>query len=86
MHALHSGMTERAYSESVGRAKTSVHREIAAATVADAWSDIGPDPSSYFSQLVEIHAAPRWLWSAPTLNSNSPRLSAVCTRCTQGWM
>lgn len=64
MHALHSGMTERAYAESVGRPKSSVHNEIAAATVADACPHVGADLSQNFRALVEIHAAPRWLWSA----------------------
>ena len=64
MHALHSGMDVRGYSESVGRSKSRVQSEISAARVAEACPDVGTDPSSHFSQLVEIHAAPRWLWSA----------------------
>jgi hypothetical protein len=64
MHALHSGIDVRGYSESVGRSKSRVQSEISAARVAEACPDIGTDPSSHFSQLVEIHAASRWLWPA----------------------
>lgn len=60
----------RAYAESVGRARKTVTNEVLAAKVADAVADIGHDASAYYSQLVEIHAAPRWLWSAPTRNPN----------------
>lgn len=66
MHALRSGMDVKAYAESVGRAKQrrNVHNEVMAARVAKFVEDVFHDLSKYFSQLVEIHAAPGWLWSA----------------------
>ena len=64
MHALHSGMDVKAYAESVGRARTSVSSEVLAARVADAVTHVGHDMTVHFKSLVEIHAAPRWLWSA----------------------
>jgi ParB-like chromosome segregation protein Spo0J len=64
MHALHSGMDVKAYAESVGRKRSTVHDEVYAATVADAVPDIRNDITAFFSQLVAIHAAPRWLWPA----------------------
>lgn len=80
MHALHSGMTERAYAANVGRAKTTVHREMAAATVIEAWSDVGPNASDYFSQLVEIHAAPKWLWPALVAKMVAEGMTVDATR------
>jgi hypothetical protein len=55
-HALGSAMDVKAYAASVGRAHTTVHREVCAARVAES-----ADPNvgiSQFMQLVEIHAAP----------------------------
>jgi ParB-like chromosome segregation protein Spo0J len=63
-HALGSDMDVKAYAESVGRARTSVQKEVYAAKVAEGVPDIGHAISGSFSQLVEIHAAPEWLWSA----------------------
>ena len=64
MHALHSGMTERAYAESIGRPAASIHKEKAAAEVAAACFHVEADLSEHFRSLSEIHASPRWLWSA----------------------
>ena len=64
MHALKSGKTERAYADSVGRANSTVHKEMVAARVAEACADVGANLTDRFSQLVEVHAAPRWLWPA----------------------
>lgn len=64
MHALHSGMDVKAYAAAIGRAQRSVYNEAQAAKVADAVADVGNDLTACFSQLVEIHAAPRWLWPA----------------------
>jgi hypothetical protein len=64
MHALHSGMDVRGYSESVGRAKSSVQNELSAARVAEACPNIGTSLSEHFASLSVIHAAPRWLWPA----------------------
>jgi hypothetical protein len=57
---------ERAGFASVGRAKerVTVQREVMAARVA-AVTNVSHDLSGHFLTLVEIHAAPEWLWSAP---------------------
>jgi protein gp37 len=56
---------ELAYAESVGRPQPSVAREISAAKVAEAVTDIEYDKiAGQFSELVEIHAARPWLWPA----------------------
>jgi len=59
-HALNSGMDIKAYAASAGRARTSVENEVKAARVAEAVTDIGH--ATAFSQLVEIHAAPKHEW------------------------
>lgn len=64
MHALHSGMAGKTYAGSIGRPQPSIAREISAARVAESVTDVGYDIADKFSQLVEIHAAPEWLWSA----------------------
>ena len=61
-HALRSGLDTKAYAESVGRARQTVDNEIRAARVAQAVPDIGH--ATPFSQLIEIHAALKWLWAA----------------------
>jgi uncharacterized protein YbjT (DUF2867 family) len=66
-------MDVKAYAESVGRARSTVHSEVYAAEVAEAVPDIGNDR---FAQLVEIHAAPEWLWAALV----AARACAVSTR------
>jgi hypothetical protein len=63
MHALHSGQDGKSYAEKVGRARGTVRNEIYAARVAAAVSDVG-HATERFAQLVEIHAAPGWLWPA----------------------
>jgi hypothetical protein len=63
-HALHSGMDVKAYAESVGRERATVHDEVYAAKVAEVVPDVRNDISGFFSQLVAIHSAPEWLWSA----------------------
>ena len=66
LHALHSGLDAKSYAAGVGRAHTTVHNEVKAARVASATvdTDVGIGHAKLFSQLVEIHAAPRWLWPA----------------------
>jgi hypothetical protein len=73
LHALHA--TEKgkwqdsvlSYAKSVGRPERSVRNEVHAAEVLDTvpgeFADVG-ELSARFSQLVEIHAAPQWLWPA----------------------
>ena len=71
MHALHSGMGVKAYATDVGRNRATVSTEVCAARVAEACAThVAQDLSDYFRALTEIHAAPRWLWSAPTRNPN----------------
>src|SRR5690349_6558947 len=61
---LHSGMDVKTYAASAGRPRQTVSNEVLAARVSSSVPDIGHDLSKLFSQLVEIHVAPRWLWSA----------------------
>jgi hypothetical protein len=65
MHALHSGMDVKAYAADVGRNRATVSTEVLAAKVAEACAThVAQDLSDHFRSLTEIHAAPRWLWSA----------------------
>jgi hypothetical protein len=80
MHALHSGMEVKAYAESIGRARTSVSSEVLAARVADAVTHVGHDLSSHFKALVEIHAAPRWLWPALVEKMVADSMTVEATR------
>jgi hypothetical protein len=66
MHALHrpESMDVKAYASGVGRARGTVRDEVYAAEVARSVSDIRHELSSHFAKLVEIHAAPAWLWPA----------------------
>jgi hypothetical protein len=64
LHALHSSMDVKAYAGSVGRARTTVQDEVKAARVASSVTDIRHDLWQHFAKLVEIHAAPAWLWPA----------------------
>src|ERR1700731_3700574 len=64
LHALRSGMDVKAYAGSVGRKQRTVYNEAQAAEVFRCVADIGNDLSERFSQLVEIHSAPTWLWPA----------------------
>ena len=57
-------MDVKAYVASLGRAYRTVHSEVWAAEVVEAVSHVGNDLSGHFKTLVEIHAAPEWLWSA----------------------
>jgi protein gp37/ParB-like chromosome segregation protein Spo0J len=74
LHALHSvakpeDLDVKAYAASVGREKEyqTVRHEVMAARVASAvlhvYNDLG-DLAGHFRVLVEIHAAPEWLWPA----------------------
>lgn len=62
MHALKSGMSVRAYAEKVGRAHTSVQREMQAAKVAAACTNVGTSLDAVALSI--IHAAPSFLWPA----------------------
>jgi hypothetical protein len=53
LHALRSGMDVRAYAENIGRKFTAVQRDIQAARVAAACTDIGTNTAEHFSQLVD---------------------------------
>jgi ParB family chromosome partitioning protein len=80
MHALHSGMDVKAYADGVGRARKSVSNEVLAARVADAVADVGHGLSAHFSQLIEIHAAPKWLWAALVSHMIGNSLTVEATR------
>jgi hypothetical protein len=61
------GMDVKAYAENAGRAKEqqTVYREVWAAEVASAVNNVvNGDLSGHYIKLVEIHAAPAWLWPA----------------------
>lgn len=60
-HALASGLDVTAYAASVGRVQITVYHEVYAAEVSLAVSYVG---NENYSQLVAVHAAPRWLWGA----------------------
>jgi ParB-like chromosome segregation protein Spo0J len=62
MHALGSGMTQREYAAKAGKSANGMQRRMQAATVASTCTDISADPREYWSQLTELHPAPRWLW------------------------
>jgi len=64
MHALRSGMDVKAYAASVARVRRTVQDEVCAARVAEAVAHVRHDLSDQFRTLVEIHAAPQWLWPA----------------------
>jgi ParB/RepB/Spo0J family partition protein len=80
MHALHSGMDGKAYAVEARRPQQSIAREIVAARVAATVPDIGYDAPRHFSQLVEIHAAPRWLWPALVSHMTANSLTVEATR------
>ncbi len=61
MHALHSGLTIRDYAKGSGIAENTVGSRVKAARVASV-TDIGD--AEKWSQLIEVHSAPRWLWRA----------------------
>jgi hypothetical protein len=63
MHALHSGKSIRDYAEEVGTSATTVTYQRHAAEVFT-YVNSEADMSYRTRQLVEIHAAPRWLWPA----------------------
>ncbi len=63
-HAAESGMDLKAYAEAAGKARTTLSTKVKAWRVL-AVTDIGHDAArDAWSNLAEIHAAPRWLWSA----------------------
>ncbi len=63
-HALGSGLDCKAYAGAVGRARTTVQREVYAAEVASSVPISGHALASQVTQLAEIHAAPKGLWPA----------------------
>lgn len=73
LHALRSGKEPKAYADLVGQPRTSIQTRISSARVA-AETDIGLSGKDRWSQLAEIHAAPRWLWHA-----------LVAAMLDQGW-
>src|SRR5271169_3099416 len=74
----------KAYAESAGRKRTTVHAEVYAAEVATAVPDIGNGLSPHFAKLVEIHAARPWLWPAlvqamlPPAGGAAVAISSLC--------
>jgi ParB-like chromosome segregation protein Spo0J len=86
MHALRSEMDVKAYAASVSRPRQTVDNEVRAARVATAVPDIGHDLSSRFSQLVEIHAAPEWLWRALVAALLEKRWTVEQTRSAVAWL
>ena len=64
LHALGSGLSQRAYAEQVGKSANAVQRRSQAAAVARACTDISAELRDRWNQLAELHAAPSWLWPA----------------------
>jgi ParB-like chromosome segregation protein Spo0J len=65
LHALRSGLDVKAYAETVGRARTTVHQEVYAARVAQSVPHVRNELHDRTRHLAELHAAASWLW--PTL-------------------
>lgn len=64
IHALNSGLSVRAYADQTGKGKDNVNLKMIAARVSTC-VDISPDSiRDSWRNLAEIHAAPKWLWSA----------------------
>jgi hypothetical protein len=65
MHALHAkaehGIDLKVYADKIGKNEKTLHTKVRAARVADNL-DIEIDVRSCWSQLAELHPAPRWLW------------------------
>lgn len=85
IHALHAIENKihpdvKAYAESVGRKRTTVHNEIYAASVAMAVPHVGNDISSHYKSFVEIHAAPSWLWPALVQRMTQDGMTVDATR------
>jgi hypothetical protein len=64
VHALGSGLTQRAYAEKVGLSQTTLVHRWQAATVMKVWSHMGADIADRWRHLSEVHSAPQSLWSA----------------------
>lgn len=81
MHALHrpGAMSVNAYADAAARPRRSVHNEVQAAEVAGC-AHVGTDLSEHFRALTEIHAAPRWLWSALVSKMVADGLTVETTR------
>lgn len=79
MHALHSGKSIRDYAEEVGTSATTVTYQRHAADVFTHVNSAA-DMSERTRQLVEIHAAPRWLWSALVSAMIADSLTVEATR------
>ena len=61
LHALHSGLSGRAYAERVGAAHRTIADRMQAAEVAEC-AHVRTDVD--FRSLTAIHPAPEWLWPA----------------------
>jgi ParB-like chromosome segregation protein Spo0J len=64
LHALRSGLDVKAYAETVGRARTTVHQEVYAARVAQSVPHVRNELHDRTRHLAELHAAASWLWPA----------------------
>jgi hypothetical protein len=65
LHALHSGLSQRAYAKQAGKASGTVQKQMEAARVAAHCIDIDAAAlQPYWLALHAIHAAPQWLWLA----------------------
>jgi hypothetical protein len=65
LHALRSGLEPKAYSEAVGKPRTSIQTKVSAARVAsETHVSLTDDVMDRWRHLAEIHAAPPWIWHA----------------------
>jgi protein gp37/ParB-like chromosome segregation protein Spo0J len=80
IHALNSDKSVRAYAEEVGRKVGSIQDEREAAKVFQHCRHMPTESSNRFRQLVEIHAAPSWLWPSLVHRMTQDGMTVDATR------
>lgn len=63
-HAAQSGMDMKAYAEAAGKKYTTLYDKVKAYRVLTVTDIRNEDAQANWSQLSQIHAAPKWLWRA----------------------
>src|SRR5690606_4208433 len=64
MHAIGSGLDQKAYAEKVGKPRTNIQHRWYAAEVAASVPNIGHDVRDFWLSLSALHSCPKWLWRA----------------------
>ena len=63
LHALGSGLDQKAYAEKIGKARTTLQHRWHAAEVLSVVPDVGHDQAkNSWRAIAELFSAPRWLW------------------------